>query len=312
MSTIFSVQKNIQNAHEDSIWNVIWSPLTNKIITSSVDETIKIWNGESLQLEGVLKGLDFAIISIDLSKKEDKILSTTMGHFIEVWDIESSNVLKRINAGPINAWNGRFVNNDELVICGSDKGTLSIWNLDLADNKTLKNKNDIPVSILDTTKKEMITALSTDSLQEMVVAGSESGSLYIFDLETSQAIGEFTAHSDTIRKISHAQNNDVICSCSDDKRMLIYDPRYKTTVMSFQEHEGWVMSTSFGSKDTTLSSASADGTVKLWDLRNKGCFETFSAHSSEVWDVSWENSENPKLVSVGDDKTVQIYAPASS
>ncbi len=38
----FKAGKRVENAHEDEIWSVGWSS-AGKIITGSVDETVKAW-----------------------------------------------------------------------------------------------------------------------------------------------------------------------------------------------------------------------------------------------------------------------------
>jgi len=47
--------KNLANAHADGVWAVAWAPATQSrgalLITGSVDETVKLWKGDELELE---------------------------------------------------------------------------------------------------------------------------------------------------------------------------------------------------------------------------------------------------------------------
>ncbi|OLY79223.1 WD repeat-containing protein 61 [Smittium mucronatum] len=299
-------------AHEDTIWDVLWAK-DSKVITCSVDETIKIWDAKGCELVGVIKGYDYAIVSIDLNKDDTKILATTMGHCLEVWDFDSLKLQKRIRAGPMDAWKAKFINNDKMAICGSDKGVLTLWDLDLeVSNKYDGSIGSGMVSILDSTKKQLINCVASGEVDSLVVAGNSVGNIYTFDLARSQLISEFMAHSDIVRDVILGKDNSLVYSCSDDKRIMVYDVRYKNAVMSLQGHDGWVMGISLCLDDRLLSSASSDSTCKLWDMRTRSCCQTLATRSSEVWDVSFERySDAPRLVSVGDDRCIQFFNPIS-
>lgn len=40
----FKLVKSITSAHSDGIWSINWTAKTNRLLTASVDETIKVWN----------------------------------------------------------------------------------------------------------------------------------------------------------------------------------------------------------------------------------------------------------------------------
>ena len=41
-----SLLQKLDNAHEDSVWTAAWAPGSNLLITGSVDETAKVWEGQ--------------------------------------------------------------------------------------------------------------------------------------------------------------------------------------------------------------------------------------------------------------------------
>ncbi|OMJ30196.1 WD repeat-containing protein 61 [Smittium culicis] len=200
-----------------------------------------------------------------------------------------------------------------MAICGSDKGVLTVWDLGLENaDKAASTYASPMVSILDTTKKQLINCISSSSTDSIVAAGNNVGNIYTFDLSTNQLLNEFIAHSDIVRDVAIGKNSNLLYSCSDDKRILVYDIRLKNAVMSLQGHKGWVMGISLCLDDRILASASSDSTSNLWDLRSKSCVQTLSASSSEVWNVSFEqNSDAPRLASVGEDSLIQFYKPIS-
>ncbi|OMJ23805.1 WD repeat-containing protein 61 [Smittium culicis] len=236
------------------------------------------------ELLGLIKDLDYAFVSLHLNTPQT-----------------------------LDAWKAKFINNDSMAICGSDKGVLTVWDLGLENSDKAPSTNASPmVSILDTTKKQLINCISSSSADSIVAAGNSVGNIYTFDLSTNQLLNEFIAHSDIVRDVAIGKNSNLLYSCSDDKRILVYDIRHKNAVMSLQGHKGWVMGISLCLDDRLLASASSDSTSNLWDLRSKSCVQSLSTSPSEVWNVSFEQSSDaPRLASVGEDSLIQFYKPIS-
>ena len=46
-----SLLQKLDNAHEDSVWAASWAPGSNRLVTGSVDETVKVWNDEGETLK---------------------------------------------------------------------------------------------------------------------------------------------------------------------------------------------------------------------------------------------------------------------
>jgi WD40 repeat protein len=68
----FSVQKVIKDAHSDGIWSCSYTK-RNRLITGSVDDTIKIWNLEN-ETSSILTGHQLGIVSVVSSPSGTSIL----------------------------------------------------------------------------------------------------------------------------------------------------------------------------------------------------------------------------------------------
>ena len=47
--------------------------------------------------------------------------------------------------------------------------------------------------------------------------------------------------------------------------------------------------------------------MQVWEVSNKQCVHTFKEHSDQVWAVKF-NTTGDKLLSVSDDKTINVYS----
>ena len=53
-------------AHEDSVWSVAWRG--GKVLTGSLDATVKVWAADQLAEEGVLAGHTLGVVQVAISK----------------------------------------------------------------------------------------------------------------------------------------------------------------------------------------------------------------------------------------------------
>ena len=50
-----------------------------------------------------------------------------------------------------------------------------------------------------------------------------------------------------------------------------------------------------------------DHDLQVWEVSTKQCVHTFKEHSDQVWAVKF-NTTGEKLLSVSDDKTINVYS----
>ena len=89
--------------------------------------------------------------------------------------------------------------------------------------------------------------------------------------------------------------------------MKLYDISNASLLGSMSGHVSWVISVSFSPDNEHLVSGSSDGCVKVWEVNTRQCVHTFSEHQDQVWGVKL-NHTGDRLVSVSDDRTINVYA----
>lgn len=72
-------------------------------------------------------------------------------------------------------------------------------------------------------------------------------------------------------------------------------------------HASWVLGVAFAPDGKKFASSSSDHTVKIWELAQRQCLHTFSDHADQVWSVKYHPSRNNILVSVSEDKSINLY-----
>jgi WD repeat-containing protein 61 len=104
--------KNLTNAHHDSIWAATWAPATAErgalLITGSVDETVKLWKGDELELERTNTGHGLGVVAVAAHPSGTLAASTSLDSFIRVFDVDSNATVTTLETSPSEAWLMQF------------------------------------------------------------------------------------------------------------------------------------------------------------------------------------------------------------
>lgn len=104
--------KNLANAHHDSIWAATWAPATADrgalLITGSVDESVKIWKGDELELERTNTGHALGVVSVAAHPSGSMAASTSLDSFVRVFDVDTNATITTLETSPSEAWLMQF------------------------------------------------------------------------------------------------------------------------------------------------------------------------------------------------------------
>ena len=82
--------------HSFYVYSVAYSPDGTKIISSSDDETIKIWGANTGQCLKTLEGHSWEVDSVAYSPDGTKIISGSVDKTIKIWDANTGQCLKTL------------------------------------------------------------------------------------------------------------------------------------------------------------------------------------------------------------------------
>ncbi len=105
---------------------------------------------------------------------------------------------------------------------------------------------------------------------------------------------------------------------SDDKTIISYNVLTKESVVehTYSGHSGWVTGVSVSADEQYLASwwrlargmksSGTDRKMIVWPLKTDNSMQTLDCHNGIVWSVAF-NREGTRIVSTGDDGSIQIY-----
>jgi WD40 repeat protein len=261
--------------HSDWIRSIQVDEKSNKLITCSYDETIKIWNlhsGECLKTLNEHKNNVNCILIIP----NNKFISSSDDKTIKIWDLNSYKCLNTLK-------NEFYVESlclisDNQIACGCWNGTINIWNIANSTKVKSFKAHDSWIACL------LLTDLKTN-----LISCSRDGTIKIWNLKKFECIKELEAHSNIVRYLKLTSKGDFI-SCSEDKTVKLWKKETGQLLKSiqFDQPVNFVQKL----KEDLIAVALQNGEIHIYNLVKIEKIKTIQAHSFGAFRLNFLSNGN--------------------
>ncbi|GMF53191.1 unnamed protein product [Phytophthora fragariaefolia] len=151
-----------------------------------------------------------------------------------------------------------------------------------------------------------VESIVFDPAERKVVAGSQAGSIKVFDLEAGKVNRTLKGHMASTTTVDYHLYGDYVASGSRDTIVKVWDLRTKSCMQTFKGHASEVTAVSFTPDGRWLTSGDQDGVIKIWDLTTGRLLHEFPDHGGAITSLEF-NPEEFILVSSAADRTVRFW-----
>jgi WD40 repeat protein len=117
------------SGHTDLVGSVVFSPDDTRILTSSSDQTARIWDASTGRPLQVLRGHTGQLWSAEFSPDGRRVLTASSDHTARLWDAASGVETERLVGLSDNVSSAAFSPDGERVVTSLDDQTARIWDL---------------------------------------------------------------------------------------------------------------------------------------------------------------------------------------
>ena len=287
-------------AHLDKILSLAITPDSQTIVSSSADNTIKLWNlnGELIR---VLEGHTNWVRSLVISPDGQTLVSGSTDKTIKIWNLNSGKLVQTLEGKPAHwVWTVAMTSDGKTVISGSADKTIRVWDINTGKLiRTIKSH-------------EKIRGLDITSDGKTLVSGSEEGAIRLWDMISYEPITALLdpateVTSGKILSIAISPSELVIASGSSDETIRLWDiATRELKVAPLSGYSDEVSALAFTSSGQTIIGGSADSTIKLWDTNNGNLIRSLEEHSSPVLCLA-VSSDSRTIVSGSADGCLKIW-----
>lgn len=281
--------------HTGEVNTVAFTPDGQKLASGSDDQTIKIWNLNTLQELRTLRGHKYWVYSVAISPNGQTIVSGSKDNTIKVWNLNTGEEQGTLT-GHTSYINSVAISPDgQKIASASYDKTIKVWNLNtLQELLTLRGHTAEVLSVGISPDGQKIASCSTDR------------TIKIWDLNTGQEIRTLTGHTGDVNSVAFSPDGQELASVSDDRTIKIWKPNTGREIRTLTGHKADVNAVAFSPDSQKIATASDDKTVKVWDLVTGEDIATLKGHSAPVWAVEF-SPDGKTLASASKDKTIKIW-----
>ncbi|XP_067879295.1 beta-TrCP [Heterodontus francisci] len=266
-----------------------------KIISGLRDNTIKIWDKNTLECKNVLTGHTGSVLCLQY---DDKVIITgSSDSTVRVWDVGTGEMLNTLIHHCEAVLHLRFTNG-MMVTCSKDR-SIAVWDMSTSTDITLRRVlvgHRAAVNVVDFDDKYIVSA-------------SGDRTIKVWNTGSCEFVRTLNGHK---RGIACLQYRDrLVVSGSSDNTIRLWDIECGACLRVLEGHEELVRCIRFDNK--RIVSGAYDGKIKVWDLvaaldpRSPAgtlCLRTLVEHSGRVFRLQFDEFQ---IVSSSHDDTILIW-----
>ncbi|XP_077994598.1 apoptotic protease-activating factor 1-like [Glandiceps talaboti] len=123
-----SAEAIVCTGHTQSVRKCILFNKDTKILSSSYDGTLKVWDARTGQLIYTCLTSKEWVLSCDISHDESMIASTSVDRTAKIWNSENGELIHNITGHRDCVRSCKFSSDSKLLATGDDQGIVKIWN----------------------------------------------------------------------------------------------------------------------------------------------------------------------------------------
>ncbi|KAJ5348532.1 G-protein beta WD- 40 repeats containing protein [Penicillium brevicompactum] len=323
--------------HSDAVDLVVFSPDGTQIASGSSDNTIKLWDTTTGDLQKTLEGHSAEIIAVIFSPDSKRIVSGSDDNTIKLWDNTTGDLQKTLEGHSDTLTIVDLSPDGKHIASGTVSGTVKLWGtatgelqktlvghskrvLDVAfspDGKQIASySNDKTIKLWDTTTGDLQKTLvghsdgvwtikfSPDGKQ--LASFSEYDTIKLWDTTTGDLQKTLEGHSDRLTTVDLSPDGKHIASGTVSGTVKLWDTATGDFQKTLEGHSDVVELVVFSPDGTQIASCSSDNTIKLWDTTTGDLQKTLVGHSEMVTDVAF-SPDGKQIVSGSIDDTIKLW-----
>jgi WD40 repeat protein len=281
--------------HSDMVKAVAITPDGKQVISSSWDNTLKVWNLVTGEEQFTLTGHSSSVYAVAVTPDGKQVISASSDNTLKVWNLVTGEEQFTLT-GHSNSVRAVAVTPDgKQVISASSDNTLKVWNLVTGEEQFTLTGHSGRVNAV---------AVTPDGKQ--VISSSDDKTLKIWNLVTGEEQFTLTGHSSSVSAVAVTPDGKQVISASYDNTLKVWNLTTGKEQFTLTGHSHWINAVAVTPDGKQVISGSLDKTLKIWNLTTEKKLFTLTGHSKLVNAVAI-TPDSKWAISGSNDNTLKIW-----
>lgn len=284
--------------HEHVVDFATFSPDGKLVMTTSWDNTVRVWKAVTGQPVGEPLGEGGAIVSASFDTEGRRVVMTDGGNTARVWAVATSQPVGEPLRHEGEVVSASFSPDGHWIVTSSWDGTARLWEAatGLPVGEPLRHEGEV-------------ASASFSASGRLVVTGSWDKKLRIWEAGTGRLVGKPLRNEGSVVSGSLTSNGHHVVTV-EGTEARIWELLTGRPASPPLHHDGLVYFASFSPDDQYVVTASADNTARLWEAVTGQLVGEPLRHEDRVVAASF-SVDSRYVVTASWDKTVRVWETAT-
>lgn len=286
---------SILRGHKNVVFSAVFLPDNKKVVSSSADKTIRVWNTKTYACVRVLRKHTNQVYCLAHTADGKTLASASRDLTTRLWNTQTWQCLHVLKGHTDWVTSVAFSCDGSTLASGSYDKTIKLWHV---------ASGDCTHTVL---AFGCILSVAFMPCSHTLAVASPGNALRFWNVKTGQPGRELNISEGYVQSFAVSHDGARVACGTFRSSLDVWCVATNTCLAILKGHTQIVYAAAFSKNDKLLVSGSKDCTARLWNAETGACLRIFAAHTDDVNRVAF-SAHGKNLVSASDDCTVRVWS----